>query len=180
MKNQTQRAIISIAFCAGIFVPACKMDQRATNTNATAEPTPATNSPQQPKDSSAPQAEKPKAVYRKLSSYQSIGKTWRIIVISPNTNKEEIIRLGKELHTTDPSGLYHIYDDDKQIQRFIDANIHYPDPKYPTPESWLRKHYIAMINKMIAKSGAKWQLVAMDAGLQLSSSPNTTVIADLE
>jgi hypothetical protein len=114
---------------------------------------------------------------KELGSFQKDGKLWKVIQIPPNTKREDLIKLAKHLYKMNPVVSYDLYDDDKQIKAFLDFEkyndipMRYPrDPKYPFPEKWSTKHNIAMINKILTKGGAKWQLVPMPGGSQILES----------
>ncbi|HXF41239.1 MAG TPA: hypothetical protein VN687_16100 [Blastocatellia bacterium] len=184
MKKQNQRIVAFAYVLISLFATACgTTDNKPTTQPASppAEQTPTAKSAKQPAaPSNQNQPQTPAITYKEITGYLAVGKMWKVILIPPKVEREQIVSLAREIHGKDPTGFYHFFDDDKQIQRFKDSQVHYPDSKYPSPESWMRKHYIAMINKMLERGGPRWQLVAGDAGLHLTPNPNTTVIAELE
>lgn len=184
MRRRTEWVVMIAGVWISFQVVGCRVSEKQSNTpppSASTPQTPVTKSPDQSKTASAQnQPETSQVHFTELLTYYSVGKTWKTVMIPANTKKEDPIALAKELHRKDPAGFYHFFDDDRQIKKFVDSDVHYPDPKYPSPEAWLRKHHIAMINKMLARGGATWQLVAMEAGLHLSATPDTNIIVDLE
>lgn len=120
----------------------------------------------------------PPIAFRELERYRSAGRVWRNVVVPRNIKKEEIIALAKYLHRTDPITPFHMFDDDKEFRKFMDSDINYGIKAYPYPEAWVKRHYIAIINKILDGGGARWQLYAMDAGMKYAD--DDVVIANLE
>jgi hypothetical protein len=88
--------------------------------------------------------------------------------------------LAKQLHAESPETPFRFFTDDKQFQKFMKWDLHYVSGAYPYPKEWTEKHYIAMLNRMgINRFEAKWQLLAMNSGLQ-KFKPMDVVIADLD
>jgi len=88
-----------------------------------------------------------------LGSYWKNGKVggdfWHNILVPENIKKEELIAVAKALFRDRP-GYYRFFTDDKDFRAFIDADLHYGSEskdRYPYPEKWANKHYLAMINK---------------------------------
>lgn len=119
--------------------------------------------------------------FKELESYEKGKVTWRNIVVDKKIKRDDLIKLARELHGAYPTAHFRIFTDDEKFQQFKERDIHYPDSAYTYPEAWARKHYVAIINKMLTMDGptARWQLYAMDAGMKYVVG-DTSVIAELE
>jgi hypothetical protein len=95
------------------------------------------------------------------------GRNWRSVVIPANLQRDGVVALASELHKSDPSSSFRFFTDDSQYEQFKLWDQNYPDARYPSPESWTRQHYIAMVNKMLVRGGARWQLEAEEGGMNL-------------
>lgn len=118
--------------------------------------------------------------YKELESYEKAGDIWKSIVIPIDTNKEDLIKLAKDIHQRDPLSSYHIFDDDTKFQEYKDWDINYGKIKdqdgkvkdivecinieycrslaqqgkyaYSFPEEWVNKHLVADIQKMFTEN----------------------------
>lgn len=95
-----------------------------------------------------------------LGKYQKSGRIWYNILISSKT-KDDLITLAIFHHSFGPNNSFRFFDDASRYREFMLWDQNYPDPKYPSPESWTNKHYIALINKMYTSNGPRWQLLKM-------------------
>jgi hypothetical protein len=96
--------------------------------------------------------------FKELESYKKGGVTWRNIVVDKKIKRDDLIKLARDLHGAYPITPFRIFTDDEKFKEFMQRDIHYPDPSYTYPEAWAKKHYIAIINKMTAEGGMRWQL----------------------
>src|SRR5207248_2354418 len=101
-------------------------------------------------------------IVKELARYEKGGRLWRNLVIQPKIKKEELIGLAQKLHRENPTTAFRFFTDDKQFQQFADWDKNYPSDAHPSPEGWVKKHYVAIINRM----EGRWQLYAMDAGFE--------------
>ena len=116
-----------------------------------------------------------------LESYSKGERNWRSLVIPRNLQRDALIALARALHRSDPTSSFRFFTDDSQYEQFKLWDQSYPDARYSSPESWTRKHYIAMVNKMLVGGGAQWQLEAMEGGINLlPPETQSTTIAVLE
>lgn len=118
---------------------------------------------------------------RELPSYPRFGRTWRAVVIPQNLNRDELIALARQLHKRDPVSLFHFFDDDSQYDQFRLWDQNYPDPAYPSPETWARRHYIAaMLDPPLPNGRRRWQLEARDSGMHLLLPDGSGTLAIIE
>jgi hypothetical protein len=118
---------------------------------------------------------------RELSPYVKAGRNWRSFVILSNLQRDALVAVARELHKSDPASSFRFFTDDSQYEQFKLWDQNYPDARYPFPESWARKHYIAMVNKMLSPGGAQWQLLAEEGGMDLlPAGAQSMTIAVLE
>lgn len=171
------KRLVTIILLLIALPPGCTSKQSAppTDVSQSVKPTPTAATVQQ-----APASDILPVKFKELKSYQFGGVVWRSIVIPPNLEKEKLIALAHYLHQSASTTSFRIFDDDneKEYKKFMESDIHYQDNSYPYPEAWLQKHYIAIINKMLADGGARWQLYAMDAGMKYAG--DDVAIANLE
>lgn len=99
-----------------------------------------------------------------------------MIVVKGRLGDQELIELAKQLHRTYRDDSMQIFDDASGIKAYENWTKNYPSSAYPYPEKWLKKHHLGMINKMLARGGAKWQLFG---GSAHPTSPESE-IADLD
>jgi hypothetical protein len=97
------------------------------------------------------------------TTYNSVGRVWKMIVVKSRLKDQQLIALGKDLHSKYPGISMEIFDDDEKLREFVDAVLHYPDKSYPYPEKWLRQHHVAMINLMAERGGGRWKIMGGDA-----------------
>lgn len=57
------------------------------------------------------------------------------------------------------------FDDDAGFEQFRSWDESYPSPGHPYPESWVERHYLAMLNAMGGANGLEWRLDATRLGL---------------
>ena len=100
-----------------------------------------------------------KIPYAIAATYTKSGRTWRMVVVKRTLTDADLIVLGTNLHRTYADEAIAIFNDDSQIKAYVNWELHYPDGAYPYPEKWLKQHDVAMINKMLAPGGARWQLM---------------------
>ena len=101
-------------------------------------------------------------------------------MVPQNLHREKLIELARELHKRDPASSFRFFDDASQYEQFKLWDQHYPDPRYPSPESWVRRHYVAMLNTMLSSAGPRWELVAMEGGIHLIPDARSTTIAVID
>jgi len=125
----------------------------------------------------------PPVPFRELKSFQRDGETevWRNIVVSPNITKEQLIGLGKYLYQMHPRMRFNIFDEDKEFQAFVDWRLHFYKPdhdKYPWPQVWLKRHHLAMINRMspAEPNTLGWVLFAQDGGSKFTGGAGSTLV----
>lgn len=97
--------------------------------------------------------------YKELPSYKKGNVVWKSIVVLPDIPSVILVDLAKQIHQKDPNSKYHIFDDEAQFEAFKNWDINYDEENYPSPEDWVRKHDIAIINRMGYGIGdLRWQL----------------------
>jgi hypothetical protein len=89
------------------------------------------------------------------------------VVVSQSITRTELIALAEKLHRDDPSASVRFFDDDAKYNEFRLSDEHYPDPRYPSPEDWTNRHYLALLNLIQDRAGRRWELWAMDGGDRL-------------
>ena len=139
------------------------------------------NNPASPIQMSSKQIDTaPPIKFKELPGYRNGDQFWQSIVIPQNLEKDKLIALALYLRRSSPTTSFHIFDNynEKEYRKFMESNLHYKDDSLPYPEAWLKKHYVAIINKMVSGRGARWQLYAMDAGMKYAV--DDVVIVDLE
>ena len=118
---------------------------------------------------------------RELTAYKKAGRTWRSFVIPSGLDREHLVELARELHRRNPVASCRFFDDASQFDQYREWDQHYPSASHPYPEQWVNKHYIAMLNKMLAPGGSRWQLEAAEGGLHLlSKDAKSMTIAVIE
>lgn len=99
--------------------------------------------------------------YYNLGTYQTSGRLWKAIRISPFLTEEEIISLAKAIHSTDPTGEYKIFDDDDrtEYEKYKYWEENYPEGEYDT---WASERYVGSIQKFPHPQTNKlvWTLVS--------------------
>jgi hypothetical protein len=108
--------------------------------------------------------------YREPKSSTKSGRKWRAIVVPNGISREELIKLARILHNSDSNSTFRFFDDDAKYEEYRLHDENYPSPQYPSPESWLNKHYIGLLNKIQDRRGSRWELWAMDGGFHLLPS----------
>ena len=96
-------------------------------------------------------------VVKEFPSYEKAGRRWRNVVISPGASIDALAALAQRLHAEDPRSSFRIFTDGKeqQFRRFRLWDVHYTkddSARYPYPEAWGNRHYIAMIHKFGMRS----------------------------
>lgn len=95
--------------------------------------------------------------YRELMSAFKSGQKWRAVVVKHGTTKEELIALARRLHKEDRASNVRFFDDDAQYDAFRLHDENYPNPNFPSPEKWVRSHYLAHLFAFKG-NGNKWEL----------------------
>jgi hypothetical protein len=105
------------------------------------------------------------------------------ILVPKHITKDQLIAVAKELFNDRP-GYYHFFTDDKEFQAFMDSDLDYlksDKPKYPYPEEWANKHYVAQINKHATRGYlGEWALWAISTtSFKFVESPQDSMIISL-
>jgi hypothetical protein len=91
-------------------------------------------------------------VVKEFQSYERTGRRWRNVVVSPGISIDVLTALAQRLHAEDPRSSFRIFTDgnEQQFRRFMLWDVHSvknDSARYPYPEAWGNRHYIAMINE---------------------------------
>ena len=97
--------------------------------------------------------------FKEISSYTAGGKKWINILVPEGTTRGQLKKIALKLHKKNPNKYFHIFDNDKKLQDYIDWEKHYPNtPSYSFPEAWVFKHLLGDINQMLSNGSLQWQL----------------------
>ncbi len=95
-----------------------------------------------------------------LGTYKKASTIWKNLLVPRKLNQTQLLKLAQELHKTEPTINFRLFDDDKQFQSFMDWDINYPNPAYPWPQKWVKEHHVANIQPMAYDtSGPKWAIL---------------------
>jgi hypothetical protein len=126
----------------------------------------------------APQKRNPQTdiPFSVAATYKKSGVIWRMIIVKPGLSDVQLISLARRLHASYPNDSAEIFDNESQVQAYVNWDVNYPSRSHPYPEGWLKKHDIACVIKMLdGRRGAKWQLLGGSAHPKADEK-----IADLE
>jgi hypothetical protein len=87
--------------------------------------------------------------------------------VSPSVSPAELVALAEKLHREDPNASVRFFDDDAKYKEFRLWDENYPDQRYPSPEDWTERHYLALLNLIQDRGQRRWELWAMDGGSHL-------------
>lgn len=122
-----------------------------------------------------PQPTTPIPSYRELAKSRKGDRTFRNFVVSDPISREELIALAENVHRLYPNDAARFFDDDKEFGQFAEWDANYPDKRYPYPKEWAAKHYLALMNRMGAQGGPRWELSATDGGDRFIRNGDTTL-----
>lgn len=89
------------------------------------------------------------------------GATWGNLSVSPTITRSELSAVAKHFHRQNPKLPFHIFTDYAGVEKYVKYDSHYGTPQagaYPYPKAWAEKHYVGMVNCMIAPGGCNWEL----------------------
>jgi len=120
-----------------------------------------------------PEPPKQRIPYAISGSDVKDGRNWKLVVVKGGLADTDLVALAKDLHGTYRNESIDIFDDTSQIKAYENWAKNSPNHANPYPEKWVQKYHIGMVHKMLASSGATWQLLG---GTAHPTSPETKII----
>jgi hypothetical protein len=99
--------------------------------------------------------------YEVAAEYVKDGQQWKIAVVDrPMLSDGELVRLGALLRAEHPDTRVHIFGDGEQVDEYVEWTTSHPERPSPFPETWVKRHHLAIIDKSGTPEGSHWHLIA--------------------